>query len=851
MKNMSYKFLTLLNLLILLQVGKVNAQCPIGETEITIAFTANPNYEGPLIQWDYLIGGISSDNGPYNSIQTLTICVPDGDFSIVGCNEGFGPGGWSLVNFTVTITEDGSVNGCGDQEGCLLYIGNEYNIPNVEFCIYDIQQIVQLTVGPCNASPIQTTGCTNPMAPNYSKCATTDDGSCILPSANDNCDDAVPIILESIGNCLHNNYPVKVDNTVNTVDYFPSCGTPAADLFYTLTVPPSGSIQFFVSSFDGSAVFLTLYDVCDGTEYFCGTNPINETIANLPVGEEIILQVWQGDIPGNIDLCIEAGLTAPPNDLCENAIPICGLTNGNNFNATTDSSDPLIYCAFYYQNTVWFSFEADGSGDAITINITQGTCGDYNDYDLLKTHILSGNCGGPFVVEDCISTTYYNDFYSLTLQNPVADVPYFVYIDTKLFVECDFVIQPIGGIKSCCNADFSLNPICQLGEDNGFYVELELVESGNNSAGYSINGGAFPNITTPGIYTIGPFPNEETIITIEDLDDQSCFINKEVDFDCGCDELAITVSEDMIICQGEAYEATATLGEGLPGNFTGIYSVTTEPAGSCTAVPANVPIQVILEDDDFSEPIPLDFNFNFWENTYTEFYISSNGYITFVNEPNAPGAFIPSSSVPNNFIALFWSDLVLIDYATGISSGTISYFNAIVNGQNCMVVDFDKMKYNTIYYSDKTVTGQIIICEDGTIIINCIDCQQHDSFYINYPISGIENNDGSSGYFDPALFYGEFNETGSYKACTTFTPNVANSSACDFLYWVTDLNNPEGSIVSIDETATFSPNVTSTYYVVVECENGTQCVDELTITVDLNCGEPCIIPNSGYFDCSE
>jgi len=709
-------FKTIVTILCYLLINNTiaTAQCPAGETEITFQFSYTDNYDF-LIEWDYIAGGVLSGNGPYNKDDIITACVPDGDLIIVGCDDSFGMG-WYFTNFVLTITEDGSVNGCGAQNGCTIFTSNGSVIPYLDcYGTPPTEELAQLTVGPCDNSPVLDMGCTDPAAPNYNVCAITDDGSCILTTSNDS--------------------------------------------------------------------------------------------------------------------------SAPPNDFCENATPICGPTNGTLFNATLDTNEPLLSDCFSYGQTssVWFSFEADGSDNPITFDVNTNNCYYYisNPLDVI---IYSGTCGGPYTEEACASYYYYYT-YSVSLPNPVVGETYFLYINSLNYgylgyEDCGFTIQPSGGIQACCGPDFSLSTTCQLGNESDFFVDVEILDLGDNPSGYSINGGAFPNITSIGTTTIGPFPNGTATITIEGLDNTSCVKTRFVENDCSCDTLAVTASEDGLICEGETYDASVTLAEVIPSAFAGTYVVTTSPPGSCTVVPTGEITEIFLENDDFSPPIPFGFNFNYWENTYTDFYIGSNGYVTLgQGSIEFSGDPIPNQSFPNNIIALFWTGLV------PTADGTISYFNATVGTQNCMVAEFDQIQYCCNADITENITGQIIMCEDGTIILNCIDCQ---TYPIYQAYSGIENIDGTAGYFDPALTNGQYLDTESYMACTTFTPEITEPSACNFLYWVTDLNDPTGSIVSTNETTTFSPSVTTTYYAVVECEDGLQCVDEVTVTIDdpVNCGDP-------------
>ena len=80
---------------------------------------------------------------------------------------------------------------------------------------------------------------------------------------------------------------------------------------------------------------------------------------------------------------------------------------------------------------------------------------------------------------------------------------------------------------------------------------------------------------------------------------------------------------------------------------------------------------VSLGDDQVSGACPIGFTFTFYCNAYTNFYISSNGFISFnpaVSQGCCSGAFIPApGNAVNNMIAFDWNDL----YPPG--GGTIRY----------------------------------------------------------------------------------------------------------------------------------------------------------------------------------
>ncbi len=373
---------------------------------------------------------------------------------------------------------------------------------------------------------------------------------------------------------------------------------------------------------------------------------------------------------------------------------------------------------------------------------------------------------------------------------------------------------------SRCGPTYTLTPSCQLGDEANFYVTIDVTDAGDDPSGYTVNGGAFADITAVGSYVIGPFPNGTATITFEGIT-TDCLIQGNVDFDCTCDPLAVDAGEDVSYCatQDPPVDLTATLGDIFPGGALGTYTVSTAAAGSCTATTDGAPTPVTLFDDDFTGPIPLPFSFNYFDNTYNDLYIGSNGYVTFgsgtTDLGNDP---IPSTNTPSDIIALYWDDL------NPSSGGVVSYFNSTVNGQSCFVVDFTDVPH---FGGGAIVTGQIILCADGSITINCIDCQSDGGD----ATQGIENIDGTLGYFDPALIDGIDFGVGTQN-CVTFTPDVDAPSGCTFVAWVTDLSDIAGTTVGTTETVSVAPATTTTYYAIVDCGSGLQCVDEVVVTDD-------------------
>lgn len=141
-------------------------------------------------------------------------------------------------------------------------------------------------------------------------------------------------------------------------------------------------------------------------------------------------------------------------------------------------------------------------------------------------------------------------------------------------------------------------------------------------------------------------------------------------------------------------------------------------------------------DDAYSGPVPIGFDFNFYENSYTELYISTNGLITFGNGSskyiNHP---VPKIEPPNNFIAPFWDDLAVGgDY----NNGKVYYDSGNLAGVNYFLVEWHEI---SIKDSSDSLTFEAILYENGNI------CFQYHTLegVIETETVGIEDADGIDG----------------------------------------------------------------------------------------------------------
>jgi hypothetical protein len=147
---------------------------------------------------------------------------------------------------------------------------------------------------------------------------------------------------------------------------------------------------------------------------------------------------------------------------------------------------------------------------------------------------------------------------------------------------------------------------------------------------------------------------------------------------------------------------------------------------------------VSLGDDEVSGAQPIGFSFNYYGSDYTDFFISSNGFISFSATSNGccSGGVIPSPGDENNLIALVWEDL---DPTAG---GVIRYETIGVAPDRVLVMEYDNVPY---YGSDDAVIVQLQLHEDTNRI------EIHST---NIPVNGdatqgVENSNGTEGIATP------------------------------------------------------------------------------------------------------
>ncbi len=142
-----------------------------------------------------------------------------------------------------------------------------------------------------------------------------------------------------------------------------------------------------------------------------------------------------------------------------------------------------------------------------------------------------------------------------------------------------------------------------------------------------------------------------------------------------------------------------------------------------------------LADDNHAGPFDIGFEFPFYDEIYTEFYVQSNGAISFTDQYISLG----NTAIPNPLfdalIAWFWDDL-------NPNNGGTVYFEVIeIEGRDVLCILYDE--YHDYSPAAGWTTSQVLMFESGKVVITY---DQIEDGMDNVSCSvGIQNAEGSDG----------------------------------------------------------------------------------------------------------
>ena len=229
-----------------------------------------------------------------------------------------------------------------------------------------------------------------------------------------------------------------------------------------------------------------------------------------------------------------------------------------------------------------------------------------------------------------------------------------------------------------------------------------------------------------------------------------------------------------------------------------------------------------MSDDAVSGLLPVGFSFNFYGNTYSQFVISSNGFISFdpgVSQGCCSGNFIPSNDAVNNAISFDWDDL----YPPG--GGSISYKTTGIAPNRELIVSFIGLPLFANNTPD--VTSQIVLFETSNII------EIHSTQIINdcsTQTMGIENATGTEALAVPGRNSSNWTAFNDYVA---FIPASAAADNCGIASIEVSPNTftcAETGTNAVTITVTDIHGNTATCNATVTIENNT--IPEITCAAD-------------------
>ncbi|MBC8172692.1 MAG: SprB repeat-containing protein, partial [Chitinophagales bacterium] len=280
-------------------------------------------------------------------------------------------------------------------------------------------------------------------------------------------------------------------------------------------------------------------------------------------------------------------------------------------------------------------------------------------------------------------------------------------------------------------------------------------------------------------------------------------------FACG---QSIIAYPDTVVCSDEPVTLFAEV-DGIWGTESYIYEV----------VPFAPELiggdDVDMVDDTHEGPFDIGFEFCFFGVVYDEFYIGSNGWVSF-EEPNydwdvnwTPDGPIPDDAynVPRAAIFGPWED-----WDTGACSDCIHYEVTGTAPNRKMIVTWDDVPL-FLCWSDEG-SFQIVLHETTNIIDNhLIEIPSCPAWGGGYSVEGIQDEDGDIAYAAPDRNHDVW-ETDDES--NRWVPNAIN--------WY---ETATGTFIASGDSIIVNPAVTTTYTVEVTLCDGTTVSDEVTVTI--------------------
>ncbi len=115
----------------------------------------------------------------------------------------------------------------------------------------------------------------------------------------------------------------------------------------------------------------------------------------------------------------------------------------------------------------------------------------------------------------------------------------------------------------------------------------------------------------------------------------------------------------------------------------------------------------VARDEGIAGPVNIGFAFPFFTNSFTQLYVSPNGFVTFspFSGDTSTNTILPSAAAPSNAIAFFWDDLM-------ITTGHVFTLTDTINGT--FTLEFQNARFKS---TAATVNCQLILKTTGEILM--------------------------------------------------------------------------------------------------------------------------------------
>jgi hypothetical protein len=147
-----------------------------------------------------------------------------------------------------------------------------------------------------------------------------------------------------------------------------------------------------------------------------------------------------------------------------------------------------------------------------------------------------------------------------------------------------------------------------------------------------------------------------------------------------------------------------------------------------------------LTDDSYAGPFNVGFSFPLYSTSYTQFYVSSNGFVSFGSGSSdlSNQCPLPNASTPNNILPLMWDDLY-----PNYSGGGVFYQNydvCPVGAGACTVVEY----WNWNHYAGGVAgTFEAVMYENGSVLMQFLDSGSENG---SFSTTGIEGANAPADY---------------------------------------------------------------------------------------------------------